>query len=623
MKSWWTEVEAKVADAVFGLVDAIRKNSTAHHQDLLKAHRLYGNFESMGISAGTYSRANVGRSNFLTLNVVKSCVDTIFARIAKSIPRPVFLTDGGTWSQQKKARRLEKFVAGIFYQTKFARIARVIFRDSEIFGKGIVKIVEDAKKRIRIERVFPDEIVVDPMETVYGEPRQIYQIRVVSKDVLIGMFPGHKVEIEASTPSAFGQTDQLMIDSASLVHVIESWHLPSTVPPDVKVDATDPTYAAALMEGHDGRHSICINGKTLLFEAWRDDYFPFSFLDWSPPVLGFWPKGLPIELRGIQYEINRILRNIQDSVDFCVPKMLVHNSANVVLSHLDDIIGGIIKWGGEHPPTLQAWAAIPQQLLEHVDRLVRQAYEISGVSQLSAASKKPSGLESGAALREYDDIQSERFAIPGVGLEEFVVDVSVQVIRLAKKIADRDGDYAVNAPQRKRTMLKIKWSEIDLDEADFVTEIFPASALPRDPAGRLAMVQDFINLNLLDKEDVPRLLNFPDLEAVNELNEASAEFTNMQMEAMIDRSEAQSPEPYQNLVYAKKFAQSSLLAAATQKVPEANLQLVREYINECVVMIAATQPTPPSLTAGAGQGAPPPGSPAPGPMPQPMPAPPQ
>jgi hypothetical protein len=593
MSQWWDSKNDAVADEAFAWAKAIRENYSHHYDDLLRAFRLYGNFEAAGLAVGNYSKPVLGKRNFLTINLVKSCVDTVWAQMAKSIPRPCFQTDGGSWAQQKKAKRLDKFCSGIFWQTKYPRIARMCFRDAEIFGKGCAKFYEDSRKRVRIERIFPDEILVDPMEAVYGEPTQIGQVRSVSRAKLRAKFKDDErvlKALDAAPATPFGQFPNQNADRADLVQVLETWHLPSGIPPEVASDESDPE---ALMEGHDGRHALSIDGTLLHVEAWRDEFFPFSFLEVDPAVLGFWPKGYPIQLRGIQYELNQSLRQVQESIPWCVPKAFVPAASKVVLAHLDDIAGGIIRFSGPQAPVIQAIAAVAPQLFEHIDRLIRQGYEMIGVSQLAAAQRKPEGLQSGKAIREYRDSGTERHAIPGVGLEDFVVDSALQVIRLARKIAARDGDYTVNAPVNRRMTQKVKWSEVDLTEDDFITEVFPISALPRDPAARLDMVQDFVNLGLLDKEDVPRLLMFPDLEAVNELNEASAEFTNMQIEAMVERGEAQSPEPYQNLAYALKHAQSSYLAAKTQEdIPESHLQLVREYIQQCAEMMKAKTPPP-------------------------------
>jgi hypothetical protein len=44
--------------------------------------------------------------------------------------------------------------------------------------------------------------------------------------------------------------------------------------------------------------------------------------------------------------------------------------------------------------------AMHPEVYNHLDRLYQRAYEISGISELSATGKKPAGLESGAALQD-------------------------------------------------------------------------------------------------------------------------------------------------------------------------------------------------------------------------------
>ena len=54
-------------------------------------------------------------------------------------------------------------------------------------------------------------------------------------------------------------------------------------------------------------------------------------------------------------------------------------------------------------------AFINEQYMKTVQILKEQAYELVGISQLSAQSSKPAGLNSGIALTTMEDIESDRF----------------------------------------------------------------------------------------------------------------------------------------------------------------------------------------------------------------------
>ena len=44
-------------------------------------------------------------------------IDTIVSKVTKNKPKPTFLTDGGDWDLQQKAKKLTKYCEGIFYST--------------------------------------------------------------------------------------------------------------------------------------------------------------------------------------------------------------------------------------------------------------------------------------------------------------------------------------------------------------------------------------------------------------------------------------------------------------------------------------------------------------------------
>jgi hypothetical protein len=322
--------------------------------------------------------------------------------------------------------------------------------------------------------------------------------------------------------------------------------------------------------------------------------------------------GIAEEIAGIQYEINRCLIMMSESLMFCVPKLLVEEAHEVVKTQLDDIAGKMIVYQGQasgSKPSLVTWNAIPQQLFTQFENLVRRGYEVLGISPMSAQSQKPADLESAPALREMADIESGRFYQQGKRYEEFEMEVATLAIRQAREIADRnEGRYKVRSPNRRRMVQEIDWRNIDLDDEAYVMQVFPTSSLPRTPAGRLAMVTDLMNLGFLDKEDALRLLQFPDLEAVNEIMEAAAEFTNWQIDGIIEDGRYSAPQPYQNLAYTLRHGQSAYLLAQTMEVEPGRVEMLRKYVEETKALIAAA--TPPVPQPGIPGG--PPTMPAPG-----------
>jgi hypothetical protein len=258
---------------------------------------------------------------------------------------------------------------------------------------------------------------------------------------------------------------------------------------------------------------------------YEQDSFPFAFLHWSQGLTGFWGIGLAEELTGIQLEINKILRNIQTAQDICsVPRVFVDAGSQVSGAALQANPQGlsVVRYTGEAPKFLTA-SAMPGEIYSHLDRLVRQAYEITGVSQMSATSRKPSGLDSGVALREYADIESERFVLVGQRWEAFVLRLAELGVQQAKELYEMRPDLNVRVAVGRGALEHIKWKDVQMEAEQYLLRCFPTSLLPTTPAGRLQKVQELMQAGFIDKDEGLALLDFPDLERSMNLNTASYE----------------------------------------------------------------------------------------------------
>lgn len=556
---WWKEEEDKIHESVFAKVSHLQEKQNFRSADNMRFMRLYGNYELMGLQAYQYARTETSyhTMNRVTLNVVQSMVDTVVSKITKSKPKATFLTDGGDFTLQSKARKLTKFVEGQFHACKYYDIAEMAFQDACIFGTGVIKIYTH-ESMVKAERVFPDEIIIDDAESMYSEPRQIHQKKYIHRDVLKEMFPDHVGFIESAGKS----TDFYnKVDDKQMLQVVESWHLPSGP------------------GANDGKHAISIENATLFSEKYEKDYFPFVFIRWGRRPLGFFGQGLAEQLAGLQLEINKILKTIQVSMHLTsIPKVFVEASSKVVTAHLNNKIGGVIKYVGTKP-SYESVSAIPQDLFMHLDRLYNRAFEIAGISQLSAQSAKPSGLDSGRALREFSDIESERFQSVSRRYQESFIDASRIFVDMARDLYHERGELTVKV-KGDQFLETINWKDVDLKEDQYMLNIFPTSSLPSTPSGRLSSIQELLQAGMITPEEGLKLLDFPDLKSTMDRKNAGLEDIERMIEIMIDKGKYQTPEPYQDLQQGIKMMQQAYLQYRTRNAPEERLDLFRRWIED-------------------------------------------
>ena len=577
MQFWWETGVDDCHDELMGVINELNSN----HYDRMLANldylKVYSQrrYDLQDFRQGVVKTASYAldkRDDMrMRLNVTQSMIDTITSKIGKNRPRPMYLTEGGDYSLRTKAKMMGRMMEGLFLQSKLYDIMPKIFQDSCIFDLGVLKIYQENGK-IYVERVFANEILWDMDDALYGEPQSLYQVKKVHKSYLLDRFSGFSSEIN----NLLGGKQEENPDS-ELIECVEAWHLP-----------TSP-------ESGDGRHVICIEGVTLLDEEYTRTQFPFLFLKWSDSIVGFGGISLAEQLYPVQKEINSLCIRIQQSMHLLsVPLVFIQAGSKVAPSHIRNQPGTIIHYNGQ-PPVVYTPQAVHPEVFNHLDRLYQRAYEISGISELSATGKKPAGLESGAALRIYHDIETERFILIGRRYESAFMSAAEHYFDLAEEIVAEQGSFPVQTTYR-REMTKVDFEKIRMARDEFILEPFPVSILPSLPAGKLQTVQELINIGVIDKkEQITRLLDFPDLNSVSQVYEAAEADVEWRISKILDEGEYVGPEPYMDLNLAKQRFQLAYLEARQKGVEPEKIALLDEFIVQCQTMLNQVQTPPQGL----------------------------
>lgn len=538
--------------------------------------RMYGNMPLSNGVGSNFTRINTPNNlpvDRPTMNVIQSCVDTLVSRISQSRPRPLFLTDNGDYKQRKLAKQMNEFISGELYSTKAYELAPMILRDAAILGTGVIKVYEE-NKRNNIERVLITELLVDSNDGFYGSPRSMYHLKLVDRAVLKHLFPEYRSKVESAEqayPDNSGESSKTISDQVMLV---EAWHLPSG--PDAG----------------DGRHVICCTAGDLIDEEYKCDDFPFVFMHYSPRLVGFWAQGLAEQLAGTQIEINKLLVTISQSISLVgVPRVFVEDGSKVVKAHLNDKIGAIVTYRGTKP-TYEVAPSVHPELYAQLQRLIDYAYQQSGISALAATSQKPAGLNSGEAIRNYDDLQSDRFATLNKRYDHFFTDLAYKLIDGAVDIAEETGEYSTVYPNKDGSK-EIDLPEIKKLDNPYVVQCFDSSSLPKDPSGRLQKVTEMMQSGIIDPQEGRRLLDFPDLAQVDKLATAAEERIYQQLDAIVDSSKYDGPDPYTDIMLGKKIIAQYYNLYAAAKLEESKLELLRQWQAQLLALEQAAMPPQP------------------------------
>lgn len=596
-KLWYrTEIgDERVARLVSEQAEAIEQENSGLYKRFLRYATLYDPHDRLGIM-GNLDQQHT--DYYIANNVVRQAVDTAQSIISKSRPRVAVNTDGGDWSTQRNARWVERYIEATFRKTKFYEKAQDMFVDAAVLGTGFLKITIDRRGYFDVKRVLADEIVVDERENRGRAPCQLFQRSIVDRDELAAEYPDFDEDILKDKGDAQGSSwnvtfwaDYRPIETTQVV-VIEAWRRPYY--------GEDGTMIP-------GRHVKTACGQVLLDEEWKFDEFPFLVYRWAKRRVGYYGRGIAEELAGRQRAINRMTWQYDRRLQMiAVPRHYVHPVDAAACIKLYNTAGAWIPvYKG--PPTTHIAPAVSGDEWAWLEKQIAGGLAEVGISAFSARGTKPGGVESGAAMRELTDTESERFARNQQDFDGIFVGGGEHIVLNAKAA----GRNAPELPWRSSRISKlIRWKDVDLGEAPYALVLDAAGSIARTPAGRMQRVIELAQSGLVGQDEARRLMEMPDVKRAMTLANSAIEAVEFDLEAMLE-GERREIEPYMNIALSVGRAQQEYLTVRNEGAPEKILGIIQSYIDGGVWQLNQAK-------KGAAALAPPPmGMPVPGMPPMP------
>ncbi len=531
-KWWLAQNDKDLAQQLLSTTEYLKRTNNMRVRQasvftrLLCGKPLY-NFLASNATLDSSNQLPIGRP---TANVCFSCTDTLVSRISQDRPKPTFLTDAGHYKERLMAKQANAFIQGEIYRTKAYDKATLMLRDSCALGTGFLKVFPMHEK-VHVERVIETELLTDYNDAYYGNPRQLIQIKLVDRSVFEELFPDHVDIISEATHGNVDSTPRSTETISDQFIIAEGWHLPSSD------------------EADDGRHVIACSAGIILDESYKKHKFPFVKLPYNPNVVGWFGQGLVEIIMPTQMEIYRNLIIMSQSNELMgVPRVLVDEMSKILETSFNNRIGSIIKYRNT-PPEFVNPSGINPGTFEFVQWLIANAYQMVGISSMTAAGTKPAGLNlnSGESLREFDAIQTDRFAALGRRYQDVFPELSYLMIDCATEIVEETGKYTTVFPDKDGTR-EVDFKHIRMLKDTYVIQCFEESSLPKDPAGRQAKLSEMLAAGEITNNEFRRLSNFPDLEQSDQLAMALEERILHSLDEIIENGDKNydsiAPDPF-------------------------------------------------------------------------------
>lgn len=563
---WWLRPEGNCHEAVFDNSKEYFRKWGSNYFELIGHKNRYEEREvAVGINVSPWSK--IRGAKYLSANVTASAVDTLVSLIAKSVPSVQYVTSSGDWYEQQQAKDLEKYVAGMFLNHDVHSELRQMFADTCKVGTGFI-VVDDYNGQLCFREFPAYQVMCDWVDAQTGAPVDIHFVEVISRFKLMELYPEHKEKLLKTTNSLHFYTETNLNSKDSVV-VIYSYN----------------TFAK--------RRSICVDNCTL-----RDDdtlmgsengltnykgetIAPFIYMNYKDTSFGMFSIGVAEELRPLHDSIDKYLRIIQRSAHLgAVPKVFISRQSNIIKPHLDNEIQTIIEYDnmpGGHPPILMPMGKIPTDLWDLVNYQYQLAFKKVGLSEMSATSTKPAGLDSGKALETYFDIQSDRFQATAKKYERAVIDLNYLIIKYSRYMTSMG--YKMKAKFYGREIGQVlDFDRVNLDEEYFDIQAYPVSIIPQTPAGRYQTVRDMAEMGLIDQQRALKLLEIPDIEGDLAIQNAPMDYIKFQIYEIMNGSQ-RFPEKRQNMPMVIDLAEKYYFYYKQKTVPDSALERLSIFID--------------------------------------------
>lgn len=615
--AWWTEQKGNTHCAVSSCVSYLETQNRGLRETTRFLMELASNFSVAGNGPENYAFLGNAAGKRLRYNLISSACDTGASLILQNRTVPICVTTDGDFALSRVAEQWTRAIQGQFYQLNVFDLAADVGQDALQTGTGFVlgyvERAADGRPHPRLERILPNEILVDSVDGLYREPRSIYRQKLISREQLKTLYPKHAAKIMTSGgPSERNYTDFFIRrdNKADFVRVFECWHLPSG------------------RGKRDGRHVICTDNVDLVDEAYERDIFPVIAYRYIERRLGYWGLGLAERVMPAQMCLSEIQQSKRNMQRLCSNAYwMVERNSHVEWEDLTNMPGQMLEYDVT-PPQLVVFEGTPADLSQEEAQIKAEVWEQEGFASSVSGGEVNKGLSSARAVRAADDVASRRHVMPTRLYEQLYMQMTRLIADLNDQCAEIDPGYTVTGRYRSGKKSWIKetlWVDLKIPENAAQINVFPISALPTTPQGLWSALEEMTQAGMVGKSQAMELMQMPDVSAFEDLENSNLDLTKYQIDRMLDGID-ELPAPYQNIEESAHLVNQCLLVAMRQNAPDEILALFDAYLAHCKNLTApapvAMGPAPAALDPAAAAAAqlaaqpmPPPGPMAPPPMP--------
>jgi len=479
------------------LLDTLRSNCNTNIAKYTKNYQLYWNTPYVSIR-NPWNRYPLGfqqlewgdrsdTSPDVSINLIKSCVDTLVSKIAQSKVRPYITSMDGSYRSMKAVKAVQRFFDGYtdkeHLHTKISQsfLAACVFDSSALWTD-----------------MFSNSLVsLNPWE-----------FSILDEEYKLGILRNCLIRIDGFP-----------------CHLLEHYHvskIPDTLYCCLEIFIT--------LDSHKKADIYVLVNQKEEYHTTREQYrIPLSIITYNKSLVGFKQTSIVDELKYLQYIIDIILSKIKNASQLTFEQMIIlprtgginsqslQGSSGYKIVQFDPVPGMTMPIQLVTPPF------IDEQYIRTLEWAIQQGYNQIGISPLSAQSVKPTGLDSGVALQSMQNIENDRFQTQLDGVVNCYTETAYNILYCLDEQDDED------------------WAAVKEATETFHIQYSAADAFSKDPSQKLKEIMQLTQVGIIPQYRVPEFLEIPDLQKVYSISMVKSNAVQRLLEDVIEKGEYTIP----------------------------------------------------------------------------------
>lgn len=388
-------------------------------------------------------------------NVIKSVIDSLVSKLSNNKVRPFFAPVDGTFKTKKVIRQAQQFFDIYYDKINLNNIISETFKDACIFDIGYILINPFT---FEVERV-----------------------------------PSYCIE-------------ELNVNGENKVALIKWIHQPSLALDKYGISLSRQ-YVNIEMLIKENEATLYVDEKKV--KTITTSGYPIVNVYYNEPINNGKTVSIVDELEGIQTQIDLINAKIAATSQLTPANLVfIDEQSGLKASDVNNkdcqiYPVGIQPGNTANPVNVVTPVPFDPSWSAMLDFYINKAYDMIGISQLSAQSRKPSGLDSGVALQTMEDIESDRFEVQVNHFINAYIDVTRKLIEIIPKDVE-----ILPADKYQSTMT---WGTLKEQNNLYKVQYSAATSLSKDPAERAKQIIQMSQIGLITPSKAAELMDMPDL----------------------------------------------------------------------------------------------------------------